>query len=247
MKDLQPNIPRIEQTSVRDRIEAALTNLILEGVYSPGDLLPSQAELSEAFGVSRVALREAMRALEARGLLKTIQGKGILVREPQSSYASEALSLLLQRKSATLVDLWEARLILETGIVERACHRAAPKQIDALRQSVARFGEPGTSQEKLVAEDEHFHSILLQAARNPVLQLLMATLGALLRESRRTTLRVGSGPDISGHTAIADAIANKDPRAARKAMVKHLEHARNDLVTAGVAGWTSEFGDGGET
>jgi GntR family transcriptional repressor for pyruvate dehydrogenase complex len=237
---LQPNIPPIGRTSVRERIEDVLTDLILKGTYSTGDLLPSQAQLSQSLGVSRVALREAMRALEARGLVETIQGKGILVKEPHPSYASEALSLLLERETATLVDLWDARLVLEVGIVERACCRATPEELEALQHSIDRWSEPSASTETLVVEDERFHSILVQAAHNPVLELLMATLAELLRESRRTTLRVSPGPDIRGHTGILDAMRAKDSDAAREAMVKHLEHAKNDLVAAGIDGWADD-------
>jgi len=185
---LQPDIAPIRHSSVRERVEAALTDLILENTFSPGDLLPSEAELARSFGVSRVALREAMRTLEARGLVETVQGKGILVKEPQSSYASEALSLLLQRKTAALVDLWDARLVLETGIVERACKRATPDELDALGESIARWRQPDVDIETLVQEDERFHTILVQASHNPVLALLMTTIADLLRESRRQVI-----------------------------------------------------------
>jgi len=242
---LQPDIAPIRHSSVRERVEAALTDLILENTFSPGDLLPSEAELARSFGVSRVALREAMRTLEARGLVETVQGKGILVKEPQSSYASEALSLLLQRKTAALVDLWDARLVLETGIVERACKRATPDELDALGESIARWRQPDVDIETLVQEDERFHTILVQASHNPVLALLMTTIADLLRESRRTTLQVGPGPDVAGHTAILNAIVQKDARAARQAMIDHLQHARHDLIAAGIKGWADNVRDSG--
>jgi GntR family transcriptional repressor for pyruvate dehydrogenase complex len=243
----QPDIARIRNSSLRERVEAALTDLILKNAFAPGDLLPSEAELARSFGVSRAALREAMRALEARGLVETVQGKGILVKEPQPSYVSEALSLLLQRKTATLVDLWDARLVLETGIVERACKRATRQDLEALQESIIRFSQPNADVETLVQEDECFHTILVQASHNLVLALLMKTIGDLLRESRRTTLQIGSGPDVAGHTAICDAIAQKDTHAARQAMIDHLQHARHDLIAAGIAGWAEDGRDRGHT
>jgi len=239
LSSVEDAIPHIGRASVRERVQEVLTDLILRGTLKPGDQFPSEAKLAKSFGVSRVVLREAMKALEARGLVEIIQGKGILVKEPGSSYASEALSLLLRRNVATMMDLWQARVMLETGITELACQKATPEQLETLREAISSWAEPNADLETLVAEDERFHTILVQATDNPVLELLMETIGDLLLESRRATLASGPGPDLAGHTAILEALVNRDPDAAREAMLAHLQHARDDLILAGGSDWVA--------
>ena len=236
-------IPRLGQTSIRERVQEVLTELILDGTFGAGDQFPSEAELAKSFGVSRVVLREAMKALEARGLVEIIQGKGILVAEPRSFQASEALSLLLRRKMTTMVELWDARVVLETATADRACQRITPDQLETMRQALSRWSQPNIDIGTLVAEDERFHMVLVQASQNAVLALLMKTIADLLRESRKTTLTFGPGPDIAGHTAILNALEEKDRGAVRRTMLAHLQHAKDDLIAAGAVGWETASND----
>jgi DNA-binding GntR family transcriptional regulator len=73
----------------------------------------------------------------------------------------------------------------------------------------------------------------------------METIGDLLHESRKATLASGPDPDVAGHAAILEALVNKDPDAAREAMLAHLQHTRDDLVLAGSPDWVTR-GDGRE-
>jgi len=226
-------IPDIGRSRTRDTIQEVLEDLIIHAKLKVGERFPSEAKLAKAFGVSRVMVREAMKVLEAHGLVDIVQGKGIIVKEPDLSSAADALSLLLQRKKATITDLWEARAALEAAVVVHACGRASQEQLQALSETAAQWSESVSDLDELLAADERFHRMLVEAACNPVLTLLMETIWDLLHESRRVILELGPS-DFSGHSTVAKALLKRDPDAAREAMLAHLQHFREDLLHAGV-------------
>ena len=111
-------MPDLSRGKLRDRVVESLTEMILESDLKPGDQLPSQQELTEKLGVSRVVLREAVQWLEARGLVEAIHGKGVVIKTPDSASTLRSLHLLLKRNSTTLADLWQVRSFLEPEMAE---------------------------------------------------------------------------------------------------------------------------------
>jgi GntR family transcriptional repressor for pyruvate dehydrogenase complex len=213
-----------------EQVASILTDMIVNGEWAPGELLPSEGELAGAFGVSRVALREATKLLEARGLVNVVQGKGIVVRPPDTSQASDSLRLLLQREATTLMELWQARMILETEIAALACQYVGPVEIEQLEEAYSRILQPDIDHDAAVKEDERFHNILIDLANNLVLRLIMDTIADLLHESRkRTVRRSGAARAMAGHKAVIEALRERNSDAAREAMRNHLEQARQDL------------------
>jgi len=155
-------IPDIGRSRTRDTIQEVLEDLIIHAKLKVGERFPSEAKLAKAFGVSRVMVREAMKVLEAHGLVDIVQGKGIIVKEPDLSSAADALSLLLQRKKATITDLWEARAALEAAVVVHACGRASQEQLQALSETAAQWSESVSDLDELLAADERFHRMLVE-------------------------------------------------------------------------------------
>ncbi len=215
----------MRRTRVYEAVAAQIQAQIAEGRLRPGDRLPPERELAEAFGVSRDSVRDAIRVLELAGLVVPRQGEGTVVRELSlESVVSPLASALLQRKDL-LADLLDARRIIEPALAYRAAQRADDEDIRAmaeiLRRQAAkvRAGEPG------IEEDTAFHYRLATAARNRVILKVMDVLMDLLREGRARSLQVQGRPQrsLEGHRRILAALRRRDPAGAQRAMEQHLE------------------------
>jgi len=121
------------------RASEEVVDQIKEAIYSrqllPGDRLPSERELSEQFGLSRMTIRDALRVLESTGLVEIKVGAsgGAYVREPNLEMLSDSLSSFLRLKKTTLLELTEARKIIETATAELAAQRATEEDLKAVR------------------------------------------------------------------------------------------------------------------
>ncbi|MDR7426682.1 MAG: FadR/GntR family transcriptional regulator [Armatimonadota bacterium] len=222
---IAPRFQPVRRTRVYEAVAAQIQAQIAEGRLRPGDRLPPERELAEAFGVSRDSVRDAIRVLELAGLVVPRQGEGTVVRElTLDSVVSPLASALLQRRDL-LFDLLDARRIIEPALAYRAAQRASEEDIRAmaeiLRRQAAkvRVGEPG------IDEDTAFHYRLATAARNQVILKVMDVLMDLLREGRARSLQVQGRPQrsLEGHRRILAALRRRDPAGAQRAMEQHLE------------------------
>ena len=174
-------------------------------------------------GVSRTVLREAMKHLQAQGLVLMSQGKRPRVRPADPQAAVESLDLLLQRSEGSLGHLVEARRPLECEIAGLAAERATPEHVEAAQAAIESLRVAKSLDEQIEA-DVRFHRVLAQATGNPVFLTLLDTVAGLLRESRRRTIgKHGMGVAVDHHAGILDAIRRRDPAAARAAMGHHLD------------------------
>ncbi len=224
----------IAQGKLHERVVEAITDRILHGDLKPGDPLPPEPELGQQFGVSRTVIREAMKMLQARGLIEVIQGKGTLVSSNLFEISSDILSMALQQKGATLMELWEVRRILEVEVAGLAAERATEDDLREMARALELMrGKPGEV-EGYVEAEVAFHEALTKAAYNPVMNLITRSVGELLRHSRRVSFRGPEGVKVAmaAHEAIYQAVAAREPQAARQAMRRHLDETAADLRAA---------------
>jgi len=216
-------IPDLSRGKLRDRIVESLTDMILESDLKPGDQLPSQQELTEKLGVSRVVLREAVQWLEARGLVEAIQGKGVVIKVPDLVSALRGLTLLLRHHSSTLADLWQARSFLEPEMAALAAEKATTEHIEGMKEAVSQMQAPSADAATVIEADVRFHNLLTEATGNAVLGLFREVTAALLQKSMEITTK---NLKICDHSDILEAICNRDPEAAREAMRIHIGVSR---------------------
>jgi GntR family transcriptional repressor for pyruvate dehydrogenase complex len=230
----------VGRRTLREHVEEALTDLILRGTIGPGGRLPSEAKLSEMMGVSRVVIREAVRSLQARGLVKVMHGKGLAVGERGSVETRDTMSVLLKHEAETLAHLWEARVIVETGICRITSQRATDEQIEAMDEAAHDFAEAGSDVERRLESDERFHRLLAEATGNGILVLLRGTIGELLHSGLKVILSLPNiQPDADGHLEILAVLRDRDIEGASAAMQSHLERAKADLIQASGMDWES--------
>jgi GntR family transcriptional repressor for pyruvate dehydrogenase complex len=205
---------------------------IVSGSYAAGLSLPSEGSMAGTLAVSRTVIREAMRSLRSQGLIVMSQGARPRVAEVDPRPTVESLALLLKRSRTTLLQLTEARRPLESMIARLAAERASDAQIAALQATIDDLEEATTLADRVDA-DIRFHDLLAEATGNPVFSVLLQTLGGLLVESRRRTIKAaGPEPAIVGHREILAAVERHDTKAAEAAMRRHLDWAEEDIKAA---------------
>ena len=209
-----------------------LSEKIISGEFPEQSLLPPERELCATMGVSRTVVREAIKFLESRGLVRIERGRGMLVQEAQSAPVSENLKLLLRRRGHVIEDLLEVRSMLEVGIAGLAALRRTDENLAAMAASLAVMQAKPSEPESYVDADVEFHAELARAAHNPVVAVLLEPLTDLLKESR---LKSFAGPKmvklrLRQHEEVFERVKAKDSDGAQKAMRKHLSDTEKDLA-----------------
>lgn len=217
-----------------DQIQAQVQS----GALSPGDRLPPERELAEQFGVSRTAVREAIKSLAEKGLVTVEVGRGTFVRALTSEHVVEAMSLLLGDERGTLAALQVARELLEIPIARLAATHRTHGQIERLTNLLHEMETTQHDPQRFISADTDFHIELARATGNPVLEVLSQTIVALMRDQRilLTDFEQEIPAALLSHRAILRAVTSKNARAAGHAMQEHLEHVSEIISRPATAG-----------
>ncbi len=194
------------------------------GELKPGDMLPPERELVQQFGVSRSSIRDAIRRLEAVGLLEPKQGVGTVVRDGSSELVSTPVTNFLMQKRKAIRELLDVRMIIEPALAWRAAIHAKADQIAEMEAILTRQQEKLLRDEPAIEEDSAFHFAIAQAADNSVMLKLVSVLMDLLREMRQRSLQVNGRQrkSLASHRRILAALRAHDPAGAQAAMQAHL-------------------------
>lgn len=197
---------------------------ILSGELAPGDLLPSERDISARMGVSRSVVREALGRLASLGLVRSQHGSGTRVEAPTSKQVTVGYQRLLTRPDFKLEDLSAVRLPLETTIARLAALQRSDEDLARLEKTQKVLGNARRSLEAHIKADLDFHLALANATGNALFGIVLAPIQQLLVESRRRTLgRYGAEIAHRHHAKILDAVRAQDARAAEREMRRHIE------------------------
>lgn len=205
----------------------------------PGDKLPTESAIMQAYGVSRTVVREALSKLQAGGLVETLHGVGTFVLQPRPG-GMGGVFRLDPGEIATSVDVLavlELRISLETESAGLAASRRTDEQLVAMRQALDAFEQNVTVGGDTVGPDFAFHLEIAQSTGNPYFADIMRHLGTtIIPRTRISAIRVQDGSYLSRvnreHEEIYAAIARRDPESARAAMRIHLTNSRERLRMA---------------
>src|SRR5213080_1263076 len=224
----------VGRASVVDSVIERLEDLIFSRL-EPGEALPSEGQLAEALGVSRLSVREATRTLEARGLLDISKGRRPRVAAPNGSLVGDFFQIAVRRDPRALLDLLEVRRALEVHIAALAARRATSSEIADMEMSINAMRAADHQFEAFHTADVRFHENLAAASGNRMLVFLIEAFAEPLRASRLRSFAGhqarGGGIDdvIEQHQTILDAVKARNPKAAAQAMRSHLEQTEKDL------------------
>jgi GntR family transcriptional repressor for pyruvate dehydrogenase complex len=229
------SIERLErEPRLYERVADKILGLISSGAWKPGFRLPPERELSEAFGVSRTVVREAVKALEARGVLESTTGSGVSVRLADFNMVSRSLQTYMQLSNRVdfEIRLNEVRRVLEVEMVALAASRITPEQRTQLRQICKQMREDKNTAKQMAELDFRLHLTLAEATQNDLFKVLLAPLIHQLRDHIILTWQDFPRPVeqvFDQHEAIVAAVERGDADAARQAMTKHLMFSREVL------------------
>ena len=219
------SLRRSPALSVPDRLSVDLERLIHDGELKPGDRLPSERELSEHLGVSRVSIRQALHELEGRGLIDRRPGRGTVVLAPVelNGMAGNALSQLVSGTAGEIVRIMELRAVIEPPIAGLAAQRVTKRDVEMLRDLVGRM-EREDDFERYAELDRAFHHAISMYTHNPLLSQLTELIAEQIAPSRRTSLQSTARVTTSNeaHRRIFDAIAVGDAHAAEAEAREHV-------------------------
>lgn len=230
---------RLEAVRLSDRLAARLGAQIDSGELAPGDRLPTEQQLATAHGVSRTVVREAVHQLKSRALVVSRQGSGVFVAEKPANQPLAFDPAVLESVQA-VVHVVEVRRVLEGEIAALAAERATRAQVAALRRALKAIDTAVANGQDGVAEDLAFHRVIGESTGNPQFRLLLGFLEQYLREGMRITRgNEARRADFmhavqQEHRAMVEAIAARDPAAARYHATQHILRGEERLVEGGV-------------
>ena len=205
-----------------------IRGLIRSEQLRPGDRLPSERDLGERMGVSRVTVREAMRVLEAGGLIEIRVGArgGAIVTSPSSTKIGSGLADLISLSPLTSAEVTEARQIFEMGIIPLVVERATEQDIAELREMVAAHQAAVKNDEYGLPMSAAFHVRVAACTHNAAIEMLVHSFHGPLLMSLRQAQVAAPLMGIRGtneHRDFVEAVAKRDVAKAREIMRVHLD------------------------
>lgn len=227
-------IKQVKPKKIYEIIAEQLTEMIQNGEFQPGDRLASVQQLAEDFNVGRSAVREALSALKAMGLIDIKQGEGTFVKKTDLDLSQQLIPKVMVEKD--LRDLFEVRRFNETGAASIAALNRTDddiRQLEYILKEMKRAEGIGELGEKA---DMEFHMAIVKATNNEMLFRLMETISETVKESMKEARYFFLYSDqqkmkqlYEEHVAIFEAIKAKDPVLAYKSMLKHIEGVEEKL------------------
>jgi GntR family transcriptional regulator, transcriptional repressor for pyruvate dehydrogenase complex len=226
--DLNTEMSRIARPlRLSEEVSGDLQRRIARGDLKPGDRLPTEKVLGEAFGVSRAVVREAVARLKADGLVETRQGSGAFVVE-----APKTINLRFWKGAGPelneLRDIFELRAMVEGAVAELAAQRRDKKDLKAMAEHLQAMDDAMAEGRDGTEADDNFHIAMARATHNSYIGRLVEFLGRHFSDSRKLSWH-GTRKELAHpheaqreHRALFEAISRSDPEAARRCAQEHL-------------------------
>jgi len=227
--------PLEREKRLYERVADQIRDLIRDDKWKPGDRLPTERELSAAFKVSRTVIREAVKYLEAQGILEVTTGSGIYVHRanPDVVYKSFQTYIQLQDSDDINLKLVEVRSILEIEVAALAALRSTPEQHAALHQIVEQMHASVGSAHKLAELDFQFHALLAKTTLNELFGMILKPFMEQIQYIHRFGWEgYKDNPEfiIGQHEDVLVAVEQGNSDKARQAMAVHMETANGLLL-----------------
>src|SRR5690554_3233272 len=223
---------RLKRDSISEQIFQELKDKIIKGDWEPGSKIPSENQLCEILGVSRVSIREAIHKLVALGILEARHGEGTFVRESLAeSYFNELLPFFLLDRP-DIIKILEYRKIVEVGTIGIAVEKATQDDIKRLEEIYHDMEKNKDDLEKFAQLDLKFHMALAYMADNPILNKVDYIINDILEETMKKIVeKLGSTDGLYYHNRIIEAIKMRHVTEAQQLMAEHLERTMAKMAT----------------
>ena len=226
LPSLNDNFKLVDTSSLVDKVEASLVQVLQERKFTVGDVIPKEVELSQELGVSRTVIREALTRLRIMGLIESKKKKGSVITSPDLfGMMSKSMNPHILDQE-TLKEIFEIRLVLEIGMADLLFHRIKKEDIEELRQIVS--NEPPATQYHLfnIEHEIAFHGKLYEITGNNTLKKFQKMLLPVFDYVHNSGL-LKTQPLLKmfvSHKGLVDILEDGTPEQFRNAMRNHLEN-----------------------
>lgn len=220
-------LPKVKKVNLSAQLVDAITELVENGTWKPGDKLPNEIELAASFDVSRNIMREAMKILSNSGILESKAGVGTFISEGAIS-SIHSMRFFDKLKNNTSVEkILETRLIIEPELVYYACLRGSDEEIRALDEQVEEAVRTWKERDYRYTDDFIFHLSLARMSRNDILGNLLSTMLEQMKDGDYIQVNQYMAPErrnssFDDHKRIMEALKKRDALLARQIMYDHL-------------------------
>lgn len=215
-------LDRINHKNITDLVEERLLAYLKKRAFKPGDALPTEMELSEALGVSRNILREALSRLRMLGLIETKKKRGMILASPDILGSFERVLDPLIMNDSTLQDIFELRLTLEVGLADILYIRKTKKDVEDLEKIALNQSKSVGRKAFRIKHEIAFHGKIYQMTGNQTMQrfqsMLLPIFGYLIELERVYT------PATVSHLDLVRLLQNGSKEDFRQGMLQHLQH-----------------------
>lgn len=232
------NLPQLDTAPGYKRVADLIEKEIVLGRVKPGDLLPTEADLSAQLGVHRSTVREGIRSLEHSGLIRRVGGKRLMVSVPDPSAVAWYNSRVMGMRKVSFFELWEVQMELEPYCADLAASRITDEVAEELLASVAKLEQNLDDDQEVITHDIEFHRIVARATGNTALELSVDPIGVLLFPATLDLYQKVPPARhrlLKAHQEIAKAICARDRETAREWMAKHIRDFRRGYLVAGIS------------
>jgi len=219
------------------QICAAIEAEIMGGRLKPGDMLPTETELAQAFAINRSTVREGIRLLEESGLVERSGGRRLTVAKPSAETLGVRMSQALILHRVTMQDLWQVMLALEPTAAALAATARTEADLAALEANLAASEAAKADARRLTELDLDFHALVAEAAHNRALTLAREAIGRLFFPAfASVVMEVDTAAErlLTAHREIAKAIVAQDQAEAMRWMERHVIDFRRGYLLAGL-------------
>lgn len=230
-------LDRRHKLNVHQRVVTTLEKLVFSELQ-PGSPLPSESELAEQLQVSRLTVREAVKSLQARGLIEVRHGRRPVVAQLTGTAIEDFFTASIRREPRNLLDLLEVRRALEIHMAGLAAARVSRTSATAMEAALEAMRAALDDADEFNRADVRFHEAIAAASGNQILIFLIEAMARPLHASRMLSRQghLARGHDldevIDEHARIYECVVNGDSAGAARAMQAHLEQTERSLRTA---------------
>ena len=226
---------RVKTDSLRSQVYAQLKAQLMEGVWKVGEKLPSEHELCDLFGVSRVTVRAAIQQLEILGLVETKHGGGTFVKALSSLSVIDALHPLMQvHKNQDIITILEYRKIIEKGAIGLAVTKVTKEDISYLKETYAMMESCRDLPEEHARADLLFHRRIAFIAHNPIIIKVYGIINEIMAVAMVDIVKLlGCEIGLRYHRMLIEALEKGDRAACESLMDAHITETIEAIIKSG--------------
>lgn len=220
------------QKLLPQRVADQITEMIADRQLQAGDKLPNEFDMASQLNVGRGTIREAVKILVSRNVVEIRRGSGTFVCDNPGVLEDPFGFAFVEDKQKLALDLCEFRMVVEPEMAAMAAERATEEEIMKMEEAAREVEELCIQNKDHMQKDIIFHELIAQGTKNQVMPNIIPVIQSAIGLFITVTDSSLKNETVETHRMVMDAIKAHDPKAAKEAMMKHLESNRDGIIKA---------------